>query len=613
MTYYKIDMSESDKKKAKKTVVNSVLVWTGATLGVMLLLAALAGGGFFAYTRMYSEKIYPGVKVLGVRLDGLTKEEAKLRMDKEVDAALDRGLNFALEGEETNIHISSDNDLPDLIRYDIARAIDQAYAVGRQNAAVKIFTEVLAARIRTTNVPVDIQIDEQRIKDGLEAQFASKLPKPKDATFAIDTKTAQPTIRVIQEKDGKDLDYSGVMQKVEQQSRALSFQTINLQSIKTFPQRKSSDLQPLIDQVEAMLGRPNLVFTYEDKSYKIPTSTLAGWIVSDPSNNSVTLDKLAFASSIRALAEGVEIEEKNGNIEVKDGKIVTFSAATLGRKINVDKTLDPVLASWPPSSTFPLIVDEQRGEITGGDIEQFGIKELIGIGKSNFGGSPGNRVKNIRKAVYERVNGTLIAPGEEFSMLKTLGPVDGAHGWLPELVIKGNKTMPEFGGGLCQIGTTMFRGAVNAGLPVTERRNHSYRVSYYEPAGTDATIYEPAPDFKFVNDTGRYVLVNAFITGTEITFEMWGTKDGRKVDVTKPRIYNIVSPPPTKLTETLDLAPGKKKCSESAHAGADAEFSTTVEYADGRKREETFSSHYRPWGAVCLIGVEKLSEPAATE
>ena len=154
----------------------------------------------------------------------------------------------------------------------------------------------------------------------------------------------------------------------------------------------------------------------------------------------------------------------------------------------------------------------------------------------------------------------------------------------------------------------LFRSAVDTGLQITERRNHSYRVSYYEPAGTDATIYDPAPDFKFRNDTAKHIYINAYIIGTEITFEFWGTNDGREVKVDKPSIYNIVQPPPTKLIETLDLAPGKKKCTESAHAGADAHFATTITYADGRVREETFRSHYRPWQAVCLIGVEQLSE-----
>ena len=109
-------------------------------------------------------------------------------------------------------------------------------------------------------------------------------------------------------------------------------------------------------------------------------------------------------------------------------------------------------------------------------------------------------------------------------MLKVLIPFTEKAGWLPELVIKGNKTVPELGGGLCQIGTTLFRAILASGLPITERQSHSYRVRYYEPAGADATIYEPRPDFRFVNDTGNYLLINGYVEGDEVTFEVWGTK-----------------------------------------------------------------------------------------
>lgn len=602
----------SEAKKTRKIVIKSVYGWLGAIIAVLILIGVLAAGGVFAYTRMYSNRIYPGVRVLGVRLDGLTKDEAGRQLDKTVDASLEKGLTFVLDGKQINIQISSDSDLPDLIRFDLADAIDRAYQVGRNDAAVKIVVEILAARVHPKNVPVNIEIDNERIKQALESQYETSLPAPVDATFAIDAKSGtEPRVRVVPEKSGQVLDVTGVFEKLRQQAMILGFQPITLHVRKVSAQRRSADLQPLIEKAEEILHRPRLTFTHDNKNYKIPTSTLAGWITTDQTNK-VTLDSLAFASSIRMLAKGVEAESQNGNLETKDGKIVSFTASTLGRKINIEKTLAPVLTAWPPSSTFPLIVEEERGEITGNDLDQYGIKELIGVGKSNYANSPPNRIKNIKKAVYEKVNGVLIAPGEEFSMLKTLGSVDGAHGWWAELVIKGNKTTPEFGGGLCQIGTTMFRAAIATGLPVTERRNHSYRVSYYEPAGTDATIYEPSPDLKFKNDTGKHIILNAYIQGTQIFFEMWGTKDGRKVTQTKPRIYNIVPAPPTKLTETEELAPGKKKCSESAHAGADAEFSTVIEYADGHKREETFSSHYRPWQAVCLVGVEKGTLSAAT-
>ena len=197
-------------------------------------------------------------------------------------------------------------------------------------------------------------------------------------------------------------------------------------------------------------------------------------------------------------------------------------------------------------------------------------------------------------------------------MIKTLGPIDGEHGWLPELVIKGNRTLPEFGGGLCQIGTTAFRAAMNTGLLITERRNHSYRVRYYEPAGTDATIYDPSPDFKFKNDTPHAILITTELQGDIVVFSFWGTEDGREAVVGKSVITNITAPPPKKLIETTDLPVGQTKCTETAHAGATAKVDYTVNYGNGETKTITFTSVYRPWQAVCLVGVASLTPAAET-
>ncbi|HLC63987.1 MAG TPA: VanW family protein, partial [Patescibacteria group bacterium] len=175
-------------------------------------------------------------------------------------------------------------------------------------------------------------------------------------------------------------------------------------------------------------------------------------------------------------------------------------------------------------------------------------------------------------------------------------------GYLPELVIKGDETIPEYGGGLCQIGTTVFRAALASGLPIVERRNHSYRVVYYEPAGKDATIYDPKPDFKSTNDTSQNILIQTRIEGDNLYFDFWGTADGRIAEQSDSTIYNIKPPGETINIETDKLAPGEKQCTESAHAGADAYFDYKVTYPDGTVQEERFTSHYIPWPAKCLVG-----------
>jgi vancomycin resistance protein YoaR len=265
-----------------------------------------------------------------------------------------------------------------------------------------------------------------------------------------------------------------------------------------------------------------------------------------------------------------------------------------------------------------LIVNLAEPKIKTETINNLGIKEKIGVGISNFSGSPANRRHNIAVG-SAKLNGILLKPGEEFKLMPALGNISSAAGYLPELVIKDNKTTPELGGGLCQVGTTMFRAALSSGLPITERRPHKYRVSYYEPAGTDATIYDPRPDVRFVNDTANHVLIQTKITGNVVTFEFWGTHDGRKVvfegnnkteDLTqlKPKIFNITRPGPTKFIETDTLPPGVKKQTESAHNGADATFYRYITLPGAEEKKETWNSHYIAWQAVVLVGVEKKTD-----
>ncbi|MDP1629372.1 MAG: VanW family protein, partial [bacterium] len=100
-----------------------------------------------------------------------------------------------------------------------------------------------------------------------------------------------------------------------------------------------------------------------------------------------------------------------------------------------------------------------------------------------------------------------------------------------------NKTIPEYGGGICQVSTTMFRAAINAGLKITERFPHAFPVAFYNPQGFDATVYLPHPDLRFINDTPANILIQTKIKGTTLTFEFYGTKN-REVKIIGPEEYD---------------------------------------------------------------------------
>jgi vancomycin resistance protein YoaR len=626
--------------KKALAINKTVLIWTGATL---VIAALVFGGAAFAavgYGRLYDGRIFPGVRVLGVRLDGLTAEEARASVNKAVDEALKDGLRFHYvtnNGETRDVSIAAttvataDPDAShDLVSYNVEPAIVAAAEYGRGNNLVFDTLARWRARVSPVTLDAGTRVDQDALKAAITDALKDVVPGVQDASLRVAWNDAakRADVTVVPERDGRTLDTESAIRAVRNQAAHLRFSPIELRDRDAKATIVTADAERLKGAVPDVMARAPFSLTYEGKKFAVTPTLLAEWIgiKGQGSGMMVTILPDRFAKGVRTLIPDVEKTAKQGSLVFEDGKIKNFEAGTEGVAINDEATLNTILSSWSSgaaTSSYPLLVTRTEPSLTGQDPERLGITEIIGIGRSNFSGSPMNRRKNIANGV-RLVNGTLIPPGETFSLLTVLGPIEDGHGWLPELVIKGNETTPELGGGLCQIGTTAFRAALASGLPIVERRNHSYRVRYYEPVGTDATIYDPKPDFRFLNDTNHHVLIHAFTQGDEVIYEFWGTEDGRstlfkgQAEVTevadlKPRVFNQVSPPPTKLVETLDLKPGEKKCTETAHAGADAEFSYTVTYADGTQKEEVFRSHYRPWQAVCLIGVEKLSAPPETD
>lgn len=223
----------------------------------------------------------------------------------------------------------------------------------------------------------------------------------------------------------------------------------------------------------------------------------------------------------------------------ENNKVYVKAPDKPGQELNEEESLTAIeeaLAGQTGSTlSINLPVETSEANFKSADKDRLGLKELIGEGKSNFAGSPKNRIYNIKRAL-QQFNGVIIKPGAEFSFVDYLGTVDGTTGYLPELVIRNNKTEPEFGGGICQVSSTLFRAAIYSGLKITERRNHSYAVQYYRPYGMDATIYIPRPDLKFVNNTPGAIFMQSEIEGTDLIFRFFGTRDGRTATVDGPHI-----------------------------------------------------------------------------
>lgn len=241
------------------------------------------------------------------------------------------------------------------------------------------------------------------------------------------------------------------------------------------------------------------------------------------------------------------------------------------------------------------------------DLKARGIQEIIAVGESNFSGSSSARRQNIRAAI-RKFNGTIIKKGRTFSFNNILKSVEEKDGFVKELVIKGNETTKELGGGVCQVSTTAFRAAFNGGLPLVNRRNHSYAVPYYKPYGLDATIYLGAQDFRFKNDTPGDLLMQAYVKGDNAYFVFYGTSDNRTVQLEGPFISNYRPEPDAIIYETEDFPWGHEEIASEGHAGFRAEWIRTVS-KNGQSETENISSNYRAWPAKVIRGIGSSEDP----
>lgn len=602
--------------------INSLLPrWLLLSAIIFFILLALTAAGSIIFNKIFQDKIYPNIFAGDLNLGGRTSDQAKQLLNREIDKISQQGLVFSYHNYQAAIMpvaASADGDLAyPIINFDAEQTAAAALNYGRDhNFFINLANQLSRLAIKK-QLPLSVSVNQAALEKTLKNNFPSVNEPARDAALLVNYQAAISAYEfsLDPEKLGKAIDYKQAIEKMLNNLARLKTEELALATVTEYPKILVKDCLNISAKAQAILNAAPLTLRYQTNQWTIDQSALAPMLalkLNDSADDKVRvgLDEGKFTDYLnKQIAPKIEKPPLEAKFQIQNGKVSEFQNGQDGLAIDAAASLAKIEREIFNNSPIDLIVKIQPALVSAGNINDYGIKEIIGVGASNFKGSPANRRHNIKVGAAS-VNGTLVKPDEEFSLLKTLGEVASSTGYLPELVIKEGKTLPEFGGGLCQIGTTVFRGALASGLPVTMRRNHSYRVQYYEPAGTDATIYDPAPDFRFINDTAAYILIQAKFNGDNLSFEFWGTRDGRTATSAKPVIYNIVKPEPAKIIETLSLKPGEKKCTEKAHNGADAYFDYKVAYSDGTIKQKRFSSHYVPWREVCLLGVEKLSAPA---
>lgn len=594
--------------------------WLLYLVTIFLIILTLLIITAFTYIETYADRFFPGVKINNQSLSKLSHAQAINLFQEQVDNFTEQGLTYIFNNQKKIIHptlpATSDPDVSyTIISFDVPKTAEAAYLVGRKKGYRKNFIEQMWALIFGYNLALKFEFNQQEFLKILQNNLNQFITPKEDARPQIDD---QLNITILAGKAGTTFDYQLILKQTLDRLFNLSNEPIQLNLITDYPQISENELSPqLFTELESLLATSTITFTYQKQRWPVTNQIFKDWFIFKKIDGQIVLGLEASNTSAyleKEIAPAIYKETLDAKFEIKNGRVIKFQGSQDGQDLEIKKSINKIEEELFKNFNLKieLVANETKARITTASINDLGVSEIIGTGHSNFTGSPSNRRHNIAVGA-NTLNGVLIKPGEEFSLIMALGKVDASTGYKPELVIKGDETIPEYGGGLCQIGTTMFRAALASGLPITERKPHSYRVVYYEPAGKDATIYNPRPDLKFINDTPNYILIQSRIEGNDLYFDFWGTKDGRLVVQSDSEIYNIKSPGPTQYIETAELKPGETRCTERAHNGADAHFDYLVTYPNGEVKKVRFTSHYIPWPARCLIGKEPETATSTEE
>lgn len=369
------------------------------------------------------------------------------------------------------------------------------------------------------------------------------------------------------------------------------------------PEIQDEDLQALLENAQAAA---QLSFTLQGEwggSWDLAMSDHIDWLLPGEKTDETTnfkIDSEKFKQYVDTdLAPDIEEEAMSVTItENEDGTYNFDGSARFGKTINREEFMgnieNAIAANESADVKIPIETTKPEVNVTD-SLRERGITDLLEFGYTSFSGSPTNRIHNVNRGM-NLFNGTVVKQGEEFSFTTLMGPIDAAHGWREELVIVGDETKPEYGGGLCQVSSTMFRAALYSGLPITYRKEHSYAVSYYaypNGYGLDATVYENWPDLRFLNDTPGDILIQGYTDGNLAYFVFYGTNDNRSVQMEGPYYYSYVSPPAAVTTYTNELEPGVRKLEEHSHTGFQVDWYRTIFYGDGTQSErENIHTNY---------------------
>jgi vancomycin resistance protein YoaR len=562
------------------------------SLTAICLLVLVAAAGTTVAVRAYTlrDSVLPGVRVAGADIGGLSRPDARGRIETMIGERLRQPVDVVVNGKAFTVNPSN------LFTVDATATERLAYESARSS-----FFDWIGALAVPFAVDQDVE-PVLAVNPTGRAALAQEITRRTDGPVSarISMKGTEPV--VVAGRPGTQVDQAVVLALVRN-AALRGLPGIEAPVASVAPAMTTAAAEQAAAAARTAVSAPvTLRFRHQEVG-ELGPRTIARLLRFQPQGDAFVVS-LAPGGMQRELGPLVERFTKNP---------VDASFRVVGKRVRVVKGRDGTTLDVGGAQAAVLGAATQSGvreadvgltalepKLSTEDARALGIKRRVSTFTTDMGVSSSNRIWNVH-LMADYIDGTIIKPGKTFSFNKVVGPRTPERGFREGQMILGSLLVPAIGGGVCQTATTLFNNAFELGLPVKERHNHSWYISHY-PIGRDATVSWGGPDLKFKNDLDHAILIKTSYTDSTLTFSFFGTKQGRKVVSSTGPQTNFRSPKPSYAYD-----PSAPKGSKRTVAGSHAQgFDITVfrkVYEHGNLvRKDSFTSHYVAVGDTVIYG-----------
>ena len=486
-------------------------------------------------------RLADGTQIAGVDVGGLTAKQATHKLESSWSAANEQpgaftagGKTFRIPAKELSIHV------------DFRRAVADAMSQGGGSGVVRGYRRLT---LKFSPISIDPPV---------EAYDAAVRYEVSKIAGAVDTPERDAAlvrrglhITVSPGEPGLEVDQVAARRVVVNALASFARTPVALPVRKTSPSVTVDRLLPAQQLASRIIAAP-VMLRLGSTRWRVPRWRLATLLKLGPQ---LSIAGPAAEKYFAQLRKRVDEPARDATWKPVAGGTVRLVAAQPGTALDIERSAHLLLAAAERTQNrvATLATQPSAPARSTAQAKAMGITGTVGSYETFYSGVP-NRLHNVQ-LVARLIDGKLIAPDETFSFNQATGERTAAKGFRVAPVIINGEVTTGLGGGVCQVSTTVFNAAFEAGLPITERTNHALYISHY-PLGRDATVDYPGVDLKFVNDTGHWLLLRTFVGSDSLSVVLYGTPVHRRVEaIAQPLV--VTGKLPVKKTVDATLKKGE--------------------------------------------------------